>query len=105
MRRGEVWWADLPRPTGHRPVVLVSREEAYSYSEMVTIAPVSRRIRGIPAEVTLGREDGKPGDCEVNLDRMATVPQGGLRRQIATLRLDKLQAVNTAIHFALVLEN
>ena len=30
MRRGEVWWADLPAPAGRRPVVLLSRNEAYA---------------------------------------------------------------------------
>jgi mRNA-degrading endonuclease toxin of MazEF toxin-antitoxin module len=27
MRRGEVWWADLPAPAGKRPVVLLSRND------------------------------------------------------------------------------
>ncbi len=104
MRRGEVWWADLPPPTGHRPVVLLSRDEAYSYRELVTIAPVSRRIRGIPAEVALGPEDGMPQVCAVNLDSMTTVPRAGLQRQIASLGDDKIRAVDSAIHFALGLE-
>lgn len=104
MRRGEVWWADLPQPTGHRPVVLISRDEAYSYRELVTIAPVSRRIRRIPAEVALGPEDGMPLVCAVNLDSITTVPRAGLRRQITTLSADKLRAVDAAVHFALGLE-
>ena len=104
MRRGEVWWADLPPPTGHRPVVLISRDEAYSYRELVTVAPVTRRIRGIRAEVPLGPEDGLPRRCAVNLDSMTTVPIDALQRHIASLRIEKLQAVDSAIHFALGLE-
>ncbi|MCH8987826.1 MAG: type II toxin-antitoxin system PemK/MazF family toxin [Chloroflexi bacterium] len=104
MRRGEVWWADLPLPTGHRPVVLISRDEAYSYRELVTIAPVSRRIRRIPAEVALGPEDGMPLVCAVNLDSITTIPRAGLQRHIASLSADKLRAVDAAIHFALGLE-
>ena len=105
MRRGEVWWADLPPPAGHRPVVLISREEAYTYRELVTVAPVSRRIRGIRAEVQLGPEDGLPRRCAVNLDSMTTVPIEALQRHIASLRIEKLQAVDSAIHFALGLES
>ena len=86
-------------------MVLVSRDEAYTYRESVTIAPVSRRIRGIPAEVTLGPEDGLPLACAVNLDSMTTVPKNSLQRQISTLQPDKLRAVELAIHFALGLEN
>jgi len=104
MRRGEVWWADLPQPTGHRPVVLISRDEAYSHRELVTIAPVSRRIRRIPAEVALGPEDGMPLVCAVNLDSMTTIPRAGLRRHISSLSAEKLNAVDAAIHFALGLE-
>ncbi len=104
MRRGEVWWAELPAPTGHRPVVLISRDEAYSYRELVTIAPVSRRIRGIPAEVPLGLEDGMPQVCAVNLDSMTTIPRDGLQRRIVSLSADKIRAVDSAIHFALGLE-
>ena len=104
MRRGEIWWADLPPPTGHRPVVLISRDEAYAYRDFVTIAPVTRRIRGIPVEVPLGPEDGLPTRCAANLDSMTTVPIGSLQRQIANLGIEKLQAVDSAIHFALGLE-
>jgi len=104
MRRGEVWWTDLAPPTGHRPVVLISRDEAYSYRELVTIAPVSRRIRHIPAEVTLGPEDGLPQVCAVNLDSLTTIPMSELTRQIANLSDDKIRAVDAAIHFALGLE-
>ena len=104
MTRGEVWWADLPLPAGHRPVVLISREEAYSYREFVIVAPISRRIRGIPAEVPLGPEDGLPRRCAVNLDSMTTVPKVALLRYISSLRTEKLQAVDSAIRFALGLE-
>ena len=29
MKRGEIWWADLPPPVGRRPVLLLSRDRAY----------------------------------------------------------------------------
>ena len=104
MRRGEIWWADLPPPAGHRPVVLLSRDEAYVYRELVTVAPVSKRIRGIPAEVPLGPEDGLPRSCAVNLDSMTTVPKDALQRYISSLNIEKLREVGSAIHFALGLE-
>ena len=105
MRRGEIWWAELPPPAGHRPVVLISRDEAYIYRELVTVAPVTRRVRGIPTEVPLGPEDGLPTSCAANLDSMTTVPKTALQRYIASLHLIKLQAVDSAIHFALGLES
>jgi mRNA interferase MazF len=58
MKRGEIWWADLGPPAGRRPVLLLSRDEAYSVRELVTAAPVTTRIRHIPSEVVLGTADG-----------------------------------------------
>ena len=47
MRRGEVWWAELGPPAGGRPVVLLSRNEAYAVRDFVIVAPVTT-----PAAVT-----------------------------------------------------
>ena len=104
MKRGEIWWADLPLPIGHRPVVLLSRDEAYIDRDFITVAPVSRRIRGIRAEVALGPEDGLPRNCAVNLDRMTTIPKNSLQRYIVDLGPEKLRAVDSAIRFALGLD-
>jgi len=41
MRRGDVWWAELPAPSGRRPVVLLTRNEAYAFRELVTVAPLT----------------------------------------------------------------
>ncbi len=60
MRRGEVWWAKLPLPVGCRPVVLLSRDEAYALRNAVTVAEVTSTTRGIPVEVELGPDDGLP---------------------------------------------
>jgi len=104
MKRGEVWWADLPSPTGRRPVVLLSRDEAYAVRALVTVAPVTTRIRSIPAEVQLGPEDGLPRDCVANLDTIITIAKASLQMRITGLRPEKMQAVDAAIRFALGLE-
>ncbi len=75
MRRGEVWWAELPQPIGRRPVLLLSRDVAYSVRTSVTVAVITRTIRNIPVEVLLAQEDGMPTDCVVNLDNILTVPK------------------------------
>ncbi|MFC1989823.1 type II toxin-antitoxin system PemK/MazF family toxin [Chloroflexota bacterium] len=41
MRRGEIWWAELEPPVGERPVVLLSRNEAYNVRSLVIVAPVN----------------------------------------------------------------
>jgi len=104
MKRGEVWWAELEPPAGRRPVVLLSRDEAYSVRSLVIVAPVTTRIRHIPSEVPLGVDDGMSQDCVANLDTITTIPKSCLHSRLATLSPGKLKEVEAAIHFALGLE-
>ena len=104
MRRGEVWWAELKSPFGRRPVLLLSRNEAYEVRELVTVAPLTTRIRHIPSEVPLLPEDGLPRECVVNLDTITTIAKNSLRERLLPLSAEKLKAVETALHFALGME-
>ena len=104
MRRGEVWWAELPKPLGRRPVVLLSRDEAYKVRNAVTVAEVTTHIRDIPVEVHLGKEDGLPKPCVVNLDTITTIRKELLKGSICMLSYEKVDAINKAIEFALDLE-
>ena len=104
MRRGEVWWAELPPPVGRRPVVLLSRDVAYRVRTSITVGIVTRIARNIPVEVPLGPEDGMPQQCVVNLDDILTIPKARLAERITTLSPQKMAAVARAIIFALDLK-
>ena len=104
MRRGEVWWAELPPPIGRRPVVLLSRDVAYKVRTSITVALVTRMARNIPVEVPLGPEDGMPQQCVVNLDNILTIPKPRLTGQITMLSPEKMTAVARAVIFALDLK-
>ena len=101
MRRGEVWWAKLPLPIGRRPIVLLSRDEAYAVRNAVTVAEITSTIRGIPVEVALGPGDGLPKKCIVNLDTILTIRKDLLVEMITALRTEKIEQINAAIKFAL----
>ncbi len=101
MRRCEVWWADLPPPAGRRPVVLLSRDEAYAVRAQVTVAPVTTNRRRIPVEVDLGPGDGLPKSCVVNLDSIVTIPKTHLEQCIVLLRPEKVKQIEEALRFAL----
>ncbi len=101
MRRGEVWWAELPQPMGRGPVLLLSRNAAYSVRTSVTVGIVTRTIRNIPVEVPLEKEDGMPTRCVVNIDDILTIPKSRLTERITTLSPEKMTAVAKAIVFAL----
>lgn len=101
MRQGEVWWATLSPPAGSRPVVLLSRNEAYTLRTSVTVAMVTSTIRAIPVEVRLGPADGLPKDCVANLDTILTIPKIHLRSRLCALNAFKWKAVVLALKFAL----
>ena len=104
MRHGELWWARLEQPAGRRPVLLLSRDQAYPVRAMVTVAPLTTRARGIPVEVELGPSEGLPKQCVVNVDSIVTIRKTRLERRIAALGREKLRDVHDAIRFALALD-
>jgi mRNA interferase MazF len=85
-------------------VILLSRDEAYEVRRLVTVAPVTTRVRGIPVEVGLGPKDGMPRECVVNLDTVTTIPKDALRERLAVLSRPKMAAVDRALRFALGLQ-
>jgi len=101
MKRGEIWWADLGQPAGRRPVLLLSRDEAYSVRELLTVAPVTTRVRHIPSEVPLDLKDGLPRPCVINLDTITTISKASLSERLTVLSAEKQRAVEIALRFAL----
>ena len=104
MKRGEVWWVDMPPPAERRPAVLLSRDAAYRVRSAITVAPVTRTIRNIPVEVPLGRRDGMPARCVVNLDDITTLPKVLIKQRITVLSPEKIRQIDEAIRFALDLD-
>ena len=89
MKRGEVWWVDMPQPAGRRPAALLSRDAAYRVRAAIRPTPVTRTIRNIPVEVSLDRSDGMPARCVVNLDDITTLPKVLIKQRIVALSAEK----------------
>jgi mRNA interferase MazF len=104
MRRGEVWWAEQPEPIGKRPVVLLSRDEAYQVRNAVTVAQITTAIRNIPVEVLLDEKDGLPQQCVANLDTITTIRKAILSKRICSLSSERMEQIDKAIKFALAIE-
>ena len=102
MRRGEVWWANLPPPWGRRPVVLLTRTNAYDVLTWIVAAPLTTNIRHIRSTVTLDpASDGVPRACAVTMDNMMAVHAGWIDDFITQLSPEKMAAIDEAIHFTL----
>jgi mRNA interferase MazF len=100
MKRGEVWWVDMPPPAGRRPAVLLSRDAAYRVRAAITVAPITRTMRNIPVEVALDRSDGMPVRCVVNRDDITTLPKVFIKQRITALSPGKIHQIDDAIRFA-----
>jgi len=101
VRRGEIWWANLPPPMGRRPVVLLSREEAYHVRQFLIMSPVTSQERQLRTEVVLDEHDGLPHRSVVNLDVLVTQRKTHLDRRIGQVPDSKLNAIDEALRFAL----
>ncbi len=83
-RRGEVWWGEI-EDVGRRPFLVMTRSAAIPVLHNVLAAPVTRTVRGIPTEVSLGLEDGMPAECAVSLDNLRVVPKAYLVDRVCAL--------------------
>ncbi|MFC1610374.1 type II toxin-antitoxin system PemK/MazF family toxin [Myxococcota bacterium] len=101
MKRGEIWWAKLDK---RRPVVLVSRQEAYDLRALVVVAPVSTKVRGFAVEVKVGKKEGLPKAGVINCDWLVTVPKADLLQRAGVLAGPKMAQLDDSLRFALGLD-
>jgi mRNA interferase MazF len=101
MNQGDVYWYVFKEPDKRRPVLILTRNSAISFLTSITVAPITRTIRGIPTEVVLAQADGMFADCAVNLDNIQTVQKSKLGAYILHLSVQQMHSVQSAIEFAL----
>lgn len=108
--RGEVWWADLPEPTGsapgHRRPVLVVQSDTFNRSRIATVTVVALtgniRLLDAPGNVLVpAKASGLPRDSVVNVSQILTVHRDVLTEQVRALSPALLKQVNEGLRFAL----
>jgi len=97
--QGEVWWADLPTPTGsapgfRRPVVVV-QGDALNRSRIATVVcvPLTSNVRwaDAPGNVSLSaRLTGLPKDSVANVSQIITLDKSLLTDLVGKLPVAKL---------------
>ena len=100
VKQFEIWWARLSAPLGRRPVLLLTRNEAYGYLSHVVVAPVTTRIRNIPMEVALDRAEGLPTSSVANLDNVTAVAKDDFESRIGVLSRSRHVEVKRALGWA-----
>lgn len=104
MRRGEIWWADIPQPIKPRPVIILTRNAVVDTIGSVVVALITRTRRGLPTEVLVGRSEGLPSPSVINLDNIMTIPRYRLQHLMGGLSGQRIVELNQAIRIALEVE-
>ncbi len=80
-----------------RPVLVLTREAVRMHMNTVTVAPITRTIRGLSTEVPVGTANGLEGSSVVACDHVTTIPKRALGTQVGLLLDDQEQALSDAI--------
>jgi mRNA interferase MazF len=104
--QGEIWWADLPAPTGsgpgfRRPVLVVQSDEL-NHSRIATVVcvPLTSNLKWslAPGNVSLSaRLTGLPKDSVANVSQILSVDKDLLATRVGKLPVSKLQLVLSGI--------
>lgn len=110
MRRGEIWWADLPEPRGSEPgfrrPVLVIQANSFNQSGIrtVIVAVVTGNVRLAEAPGNLlipARVSGLPRDSVVNVSQLVTLDRTFLIEHVSRLPATLLAEVDAGVRLVL----
>jgi mRNA interferase MazF len=106
IRQREIWWADLPRPTGSEPgyerPVIVVQGDRFNQSRIRTVVCVvltsNLRLADAPGNVALAAEvTGLPQDSVANVSQLITVDKTALFERVGVLPEPLLDLLLTGI--------
>ncbi len=92
MRRGEIWWAELPEPIasgpGYRRPVLIIQSNDFTRSRIQTVIAIvlttNLRLAAAPGNVLVTADDTNlPKDSVVNISQIITVDKSFLAERVS----------------------
>lgn len=110
MRRGEIWWADLGRPTGSEPgyrrPVLVIQSDLFNQSSISTviIIPMTRNLAlaGAPGNVSCNkRQTGLPSRSVANVSQLTVVNRARLLEKVGAVPGTLLRQIEEGLQLVL----
>ena len=112
MKRGEVWWADLPEPAGsepgyRRPVLIVQADD-FNRSRLRTVLAAAitsnLALAHAPGNLLLSRRSaGFERESVVNVSKVVTVDKRFLIEPAGTLSGSQLRQVEEGLRLVLAL--
>jgi mRNA interferase MazF len=112
LRRGEIWWADLPEPRrsepGYRRPVLVVQADSFNRSRiqtvMIAIITGNLQLAVAPGNILLpASTSGLPRDSVVNVSQLMTLDRSYLTERVGILPIRLRAALDNSLRLALEL--
>lgn len=112
MYRGEIWWANLPDPTGSEPgyrrPVLVIQDDTFNQSNINTLIIVvissNLRLANAPGNVFLSsQESDLPRDSVINVSQILTIDKSLLTERVSSLSSNLQADVDEGLRLVLFL--
>jgi mRNA interferase MazF len=112
MRRGEVWWANLPNPVGSGPgykrPVLVVQANAFNDSRIATVVVAAitsnLALAAAPGNVRVSKSDsGLPQPSVVNVSQIITLDRSILTSKVKALPGAAMDKVDSGLRLVLAI--
>ena len=87
-----------------RPVLILTRELVRPHLRTVTVAPITKTVRGLSSEVGVDATNGLTEPSVVSCDNITTIPAEALGEQIGLLLDSQEPALREAIRAAFDLD-
>jgi mRNA interferase MazF len=100
MIRGDVYTIKFKSPDKERPALILTRTEAISELNSVTVIPITATIREVPSQVWLNEDDGMDKACVINVDNIQTVHKDRIESFVTHLSDQIMREVFEAMKFA-----
>lgn len=110
MKRGEVWWASLPAPTGsgpgfRRPVVVIQSNpfnQSRISTVVVAIVTSNLALADAPGNVRVGKsESGLTKPSMVNVSQLVTLDREQLTQRVRALPAETMRAMDEGLRLVL----
>lgn len=110
MKRGEIWWADLPSPVGSGPgykrPVLIVQSNPFNISRISTVVVVTitsnLALAEAPGNVRIAKSDsGLPQPSIVNVSQVITLDRSVLTSRVKILAGAAMDKVDSGLKLVL----
>jgi mRNA interferase MazF len=110
MKRGEIWWASLPAPTGsgpgfRRPVVVI-QSNPFNQSRIATVVVAvvtsNLALADAPGNVRVGKtESGLAKPSVVNVSQLYTLDRDLLAQRVRALPAESMRTIDDGLRLVL----